>query len=74
MIFIVIDDVINYSLHKYDDIKHFLFSCAKYNDARIKMQNALNYTDNQMTLKDIFSDKSNITHIIQFMKDSGIQL
>ena len=56
----------------YDNVTHFLLDCVKYKDSRSIFQNRLKYTTNQMTLKNIFKDKSNLTHIISFIQDCGI--
>ena len=45
--------ILHFLCLKYDDVRHFLISCKKYKESRLKLQNTLNYTNNQMTLKTI---------------------
>ena len=56
--------------HCYDSVKHFLISCKKYNYCRSNLQNALNYTTEQMTLNNLFKHKNNIIHILKFIRNA----
>ena len=55
----------------YDDVSHFLLDCDKYKEFRNNFRDRLQYTTNQMTLKNIFKDKSNLIHVISFIQDCG---
>ena len=58
----------------YDNVSHFLIFCTKYNESRSKLQRALKYTQEQMTVKNLLTSKTNFAHILQFIRETSTKL